>query len=536
MTNKKSMLTRIGVVVLAAMLAVLYLVPASVFAEDANTNTVPKNGTITVTNVDKDATSVTAYQIVKAEYKGESFVDWKAANAQIEGIFTQEEKVDYSKAPSPAQLAALDLQGIKPEKLMNQKPNDTTFTKSGMEPGLYLVKIQTDNGNIVYNPMILGVNLQEGDKAPSSSLDLSNAKYGEKGAAKKSEAKVDKTIVADKNAPQNTKGNDMQIGDEVEFKIDITIPSYSNAFVHPTCNITDTLTNLNYKENSLSVKVGDEEFKAEGNYTSITDKNKLTVNFTSDFIMKHRGEAVSINYTATLADSAETNFNGDNTNKVEYEFSNNPYNDDDKGTDEDITHHYTFELDGSVNGKLTETSHEFIKTGDEIKKKDTEITTHGALDGAKFQLYTDADCEKPFGDEVETGKDGKIHIKGLNGSTAYYLKETFAPSPYKIDNKVIKIQVIPTFNEDGTLQKYHFQITEGKKIVDCTEYTAEYENNGVTVSETEGTKDNHYEFVNSKSPVLPSTGGMGTYIFTIAGIAIIAIAAGMHFKKKAEEK
>ena len=522
---------------LALAMVITMCLPGMAMAEDENTSTVPKNGTITVTNVDEDATSVTAYQIVKAEYEGKNFVDWKAAKEDIKEIFTTDGKVDYSKAPSPDKLAALDLQGIESKLLEKSESNDTTFTKSGMEPGLYLVKIQTDNGNIVYNPMILGVNLQEGDKAPSSSLDLSEAKYGEEGAAKKSEAKVEKTIVADKDEPQNTKGNDMQIGDEVQFNIDITIPSYSNAFKNPTCKITDTLTNLNYKEDSLSVKVQDTEDPITEGYTLKNENNTLTVDFTPKFIMEHIGQAVSINYTATLADSAKTNFNGDNTNKVEYEFSNNPYDETSKGKDEDITHHYTFELDGSVGGNLTDESHEFIKTGDKIKKKDTEITTYGALKGAKFQLYTDADCTKTFGKEVETGKDGKINIKGLNGSTVYYLKETFAPSPYKIDNKVIQIKVVPTFNEDGTLQKYHFEITEGantkdEKTFTCTEYTAEYENGGVTVSETEKTKDNHYEFVNSKSPMLPSTGGMGTYIFTILGVAVIAIAGGLYMKKK----
>ena len=42
-----------------------------------------------------------------------------------------------------------------------------------------------------------------------------------------------------------------------------------------------------------------------------------------------------------------------------------------------------------------------------------------------------------------------------------------------------------------------------------------------------GAGANYIEMPNTKTPNLPSTGGMGTYIFTIVGVAVVAIAAAM---------
>ena len=44
-----------------------------------------------------------------------------------------------------------------------------------------------------------------------------------------------------------------------------------------------------------------------------------------------------------------------------------------------------------------------------------------------------------------------------------------------------------------------------------------------------------YQVKNSKNPTLPSTGGIGTYLFTIAGVAIIATAMFMLIFRKREE-
>lgn len=109
------------------------------------------------------------------------------------------------------------------------------------------------------------------------------------------------------------------------------------------------------------------------------------------------------------------------------------------------------------------------------------------LDGAEFTLYTDETCETVAdnGATVTTANGGKASFTGLAAGT-YYLKETKAPAGYTLNNEVFTIVV----SANGTIQNE-------------AEYT-------VTVKDSK--------------VVVPQTGGMGTMIFTIVGLSLIACA------------
>ena len=100
--------------------------------------------------------------------------------------------------------------------------------------------------------------------------------------------------------------------------------------------------------------------------------------------------------------------------------------------------------------------------------------------------------------EVFTGNEGTLVLKGLDLGT-YNFKETTAPEGYHIANKEGGVDVSAT-------------LALGE---DMTEATA-------TVTAAA-------ELANSKLSSLPSTGGIGTTIFTIAGCAIMIAAAGLFF-------
>ena len=93
--------------------------------------------------------------------------------------------------------------------------------------------------------------------------------------------------------------------------------------------------------------------------------------------------------------------------------------------------------------------------------------------------------------------DGTLLIKGLDEGT-YSFQETKAPEGYKL-------------------------VTDLKSATIEDEHTA-------TVDAG--------EFVNTKLSALPSTGGIGTTIFTIAGCVIMIAAAGLFFasRKKSDNK
>ena len=83
------------------------------------------------------------------------------------------------------------------------------------------------------------------------------------------------------------------------------------------------------------------------------------------------------------------------------------------------------------------------------------------------------------------------------------LVETIAKDGYSINNTKYSVEIIPEYNTDGTLKDKTIKI------------------NGVA--------DTKVEVQNTKISALPSTGGIGTTIFTIGGCAIMIVAAGLFF-------
>ena len=73
-----------------------------------------------------------------------------------------------------------------------------------------------------------------------------------------------------------------------------------------------------------------------------------------------------------------------------------------------------------------------------------------------------------------------------------------------------------------------------------TGYKVSSENKGFTITadETKEVSVDAGEFVNTKLSALPSTGGMGTYLFTIIGVVVMAGAAGAFFisRRKGSEE
>lgn len=177
------------------------------------------------------------------------------------------------------------------------------------------------------------------------------------------------------------------------------------------------------------------------------------------------------------------------------------------------------------------------------------------LAGAKFRLYRDAamtDADEvvlakdaagfyypadhgAVGVEIGTGAESSFLIKGLDQGT-YYLKETAAASGYFLPKNGFKIVLTGEGNATGPSAP---RALTGKLAAAST-FTAMDSADGslVAPATVDMTAVNQLDIVlkNSSQPILPSTGGMGTALFTFGGVALMVLAAGLtiYMRKRKE--
>ena len=151
-----------------------------------------------------------------------------------------------------------------------------------------------------------------------------------------------------------------------------------------------------------------------------------------------------------------------------------------------------------------------------IKKTDNN---HTGLKGAEFKLLKAKNDGTTEGVSVVKVSDG-VYKHALEGETEATTTMVVA------DNGTLLIKGL----DEGTYSFQETKAPEGYKLV--TELKSATIEDGHTATVDAG------EFVNTKLSSLPSTGGIGTTIFTIAGCAIMIAAAGLFFasRKKSDNK
>lgn len=184
---------------------------------------------------------------------------------------------------------------------------------------------------------------------------------------------------------------------------------------------------------------------------------------------------------------------------------------------------------GDKNTESNKSETETYTYGIPVYKYTMKDSTKSGLAGAEFSLYTDDENAvgtilnfKNTGNEyryteeavgakgttttLQSPEDGNFNINGLKAGT-YWLKETEAPKGY---NKLpAPIKIVIEQNTDGTK----------------------------TIKNAKGEAIEKVEVENKSGSLLPSTGGIGTTIFYIAG-ALLVLAAGVVLiaKKRTDSK
>lgn len=146
------------------------------------------------------------------------------------------------------------------------------------------------------------------------------------------------------------------------------------------------------------------------------------------------------------------------------------------------------------------------------------------LKGAEFTLYSNEDCTDIVDTQVSDSM-GNLIFNGLVPFKDYYLKETKAPTGYRIP-----------INDDGSDIVYHIK-TESYPTQDSFEafvgsdHINQDVNEGtVCIKGTKADREVHLTVVNPVGAKLPKTGSMGTLLLIVSGLVLVL--GGVMIKRK----
>ena len=491
----KSLFKKISALVLAAIM-VLSMCTA-VFAEDPS-------ATITVNNLDDKAT-LHYVQIVKpnvATETGWEFINNAATsfkkvddfrNLTDQQILWKLILLKNSNAKVPTGTVAATTTEF--QSAMANVENDLTYAPvTGNEitvtsAGIYAIKATTtDTANYVYSPMAAYVEFDSYDPSTGVPSALKDVTVN----AKRTTIKIEKT--------NNNDNGVVEIDSIVTYTVRTNVPYIADDVANVTYTITDKIEGAEYVTNAegkvaLSVKIG----------TANAETKTVAVNTTTD------GKKT---FTLDLSDIAKNRTNANKEVVITYQAKVKSETVNNEVIPGDGNHDFTPATDILYTGKVTLT-----KTGEGEEK----------LAHAKFVLYRT--------EKVETG-NGKESVKkyALVSKDTTKTNNEYVVTGWTNDETAAKAEgnlIVTDANGqavvrglDSTYKDYNF-----KEVVAPDGYSINSDDSvvrweaGQEASATTGTAS----MTDTKLSALPSTGGMGTYLFTIVGVVLMTCAAGAFF-------
>lgn len=472
----KNLFKKIGALLVAAVMVLA--MASTAFAATKNEATITVN--------DAAGATLEYAQVIKTDRTtrtGWNFVNPEVAQAYMNALG----KTDAQSAIDTLTTTQNDAAALKAAQVAAAQHVTFTVVTNGWtvrDAGVYLVKaVQT---GFTYNTMSAYVSFTkvENYDYPSLKDTTINAK------------KIPTTVTKEITDGDTDKNNVVKTGDVLTYQVKAFVPFIDAAKdTNRTFFVYDQLTGAKYvNKNEATITVGDQVYnKTAIEYNDTEGKFSLDLSSLVDTSNSKAGQEVVITYKVEV-----TSENDEITNTAK-------------------AGHTDGEQFGGVTTKIYEGNITLTKTND-YKDKENK-TDMVKLANAGFEVRKDAETAAltfvklregvykydPTGTitEVVTNADGTVKVQGLDVGT-YKFKEITAPQGYSVNT------------------------TEATAILALGENET-----SATMPLTDET-----DMRDSKLSALPSTGGMGTYLFTIIGVVVMAGAAGAFFisRRKGSEE
>ena len=327
-----------------------------------------------------------------------------------------------------------------------------------------------------------------------------------------------------KNGSEWKHDADYSVGDKVPYRITVSVPA--NIAKLKKFALTDTPTNL--KDDVTSVKVTDKTGKTTipATATATADGNGFIIDFAPADLTTYAGQNIIVTYNAELLSTAVTTTAG-NPNTATLEYSNKilPDTDDesnpnkpgepktDKITDTAVV--YTFQI------QIEKKS----EKADGTPLADVEFDLYKAVDAGTAGVATADEVKKAGLDSskawkkinetsLKTNTEGKVSQSGLKNGE-YYLVETKTNEKYNLLKAPVKVTLNIAYTTT-TKAEYNIDETGKTTLVKHEVEKTEFKNAGVA---SDGIQIQ--TVINKKGFTLPLTGGMGTVLFSVIGLALV---------------
>ena len=419
-------------------------------------------------------------------------------NAWVAAEWTKDTGVTPDNLADSNVISALRTAALKTKATATEESKELSTGKftsnvnfTGLQAGAYLV-IVTDPTN----------------KTEYSTMVAKTYKYDEKNNLI---APLNASVVAKADKYHTGKEADKtnaEVGDLVTYKVKTTVPYQE---VKPNGDklvnefkVSDTLTGATFYLTGEAVKETAAVNTITVNGATVPGFEKLseTLNGQNTFTLDlmnlvnadntYAGQEVVITYTALV-------------NKANLVENNATSTQDPNGTTTKTYSGNATITKYEVNTTNVLKGAEFVvyRINKETNKKEyAVIDNEGWITGEWTAETTKDVVPAGLGSTLTTADDGTVTVKGLKAGD-YYFKEVVAPDGYSISNTDIAFTMAETTDK-----------TTG------------------VVTGVAPTNPELIKMYDSKLSALPSTGGMGTTLFTIAGCAIMVAAAGFFFASR----